>query len=100
MRGKKRFFVVMLSFLLTVFLVPAVKGQAAAKKTVSAPKNVTVYFSDGPDFSGKNIQSRLVGQAYIFLKNMPSNGKISVLSTGNRKVTAESRPGLFSIWWL
>lgn len=94
MRGTKRIYALLLTFLLTILLVPAVNGKAATTKTVSAPKSVSVCFSDGTGYDGK-VNSNLVGQGYIFLKNLPSNATIRVISTGNRKVTAEVDEPMF-----
>lgn len=88
MKRTKRIYALLLTFLLAILLVPAVNGKAASKKAVSAPKNVSLYFSNGTGFDGK-VKSNLVGQGYIFLKNLPSSATLRVISTDNRKVTAE-----------
>lgn len=75
--------VLMLAFL----LVPGMKSEAAAKTKISAPKSVKMYFINGKNYMGSTM-SVLTGQGYIFVKNMPKNGSIEVLSCTNSKIEA------------
>ena len=82
--------VLMLAFL----LVPGMKSEAAAKTKISAPKSVKMYFTTGENYMGSTM-STLAGQGYIFVKNMPKNGMIQVLSCTNSKVQAVAGDYMF-----
>lgn len=82
--------VLMLAFL----LVPGMKSEAAAKTKISAPKSVKMYFTTGENYKGSTM-STLAGQGYIFMKNMPKNGTIQVLSCTNSKVQAVAGDYMF-----